>query len=193
MARPKTTTALKPKTVLTKPREVFRNELLDRIKIGEELFNKPVTDLEQLSQLNREVFNWEDYNGELVKRSFNNQHSEYFDEYSRLNTMAGLMDYMKGVNTEHPSYKIKQVKEGIENSFNWLKRLVEKLPLIEEDLSITPYLTKEKAFYNRCFIVHGHDDAKKYEILRFVETDLKRKATILHEQPNKGRTIIEKF
>src|SRR4051812_10851255 len=113
MARQKAIPALKPKTVLTKPREVFKNELLDRIKMGEELFNKPITDLEQLGQLNREVYNWEDYNEELIKRAFNNQHSEYFDEYSKLNTMAGVMDYMRGVNTEHPSYKIKQAKQGI--------------------------------------------------------------------------------
>lgn len=51
----------------------------------------------------------------------------------------------------------------------------------------------KKVFYNRGFVVHGHNDTKKLEVARFIENDLKRKAIILHEQVNKGRTIIEKF
>lgn len=193
MARQKITPVVKPKTVLVKPREVFKNELLDRIKIGEELFSRPVLDLKQLSQSNKDVYNWEDFNEELIKRSFNNQYSEYFDEYSKLNTMSGMMDYMQGVNTNHPSYQLQQAKQNIENSIGWLKRLVEKLPLIEEEASIGTYQTKDKTFFNRGFLVHGHNQERKYEIARFIENDLKRKIIIFHEQPNKGKTIIEKF
>jgi predicted nucleotide-binding protein len=42
------------------------------------------------------------------------------------------------------------------------------------------------------FIVHGHDEAAKEAVSRFVEK-LGLKALVLHEQPNRGRTIIEKF
>jgi predicted nucleotide-binding protein len=42
------------------------------------------------------------------------------------------------------------------------------------------------------FIVHGHDVQARETVARFVER-LDLKAVILHEQPNKGRTIIEKF
>lgn len=42
------------------------------------------------------------------------------------------------------------------------------------------------------FIVHGHDEAAKESVARFVEK-LGLRAIILHEQPNAGRTIIEKF
>lgn len=42
------------------------------------------------------------------------------------------------------------------------------------------------------FIVHGHDDAAKTEVALFVER-AGLKPIILHEQPNQGRTIIEKF
>jgi predicted nucleotide-binding protein len=45
---------------------------------------------------------------------------------------------------------------------------------------------------NAIFIVHGHDDAAKEKVARFIQ-----KAglvpIILHEQVNRGRTIIEKF
>lgn len=42
------------------------------------------------------------------------------------------------------------------------------------------------------FIVHGHDRAPKAEVARFIEK-LGFQAIILHERPNKGRTIITKF
>lgn len=42
------------------------------------------------------------------------------------------------------------------------------------------------------FIVHGHDDAMKLSVARTLEK-LGLKPIILHEQPNGGRTIIEKF
>ena len=42
------------------------------------------------------------------------------------------------------------------------------------------------------FIVHGQDDAAKESVARFLEK-LGLNPIILHEQPNKGMTIIEKF
>lgn len=193
MARQKTTPVVKPKTVLAKPREVFKNELLDRIKIGEDLYARTVNETEQLTQLKIDTSSWDDYNEELIKRSFNNQDSEYFYEYSKLNSMSGVADYLQGVNTDHPSYRLKQAKDRIQNCIIWIKRLIEKLPLIEEEQSIGQFQTKERTFFNRGFVVHGHNQEKKFEIARFIENDLRRKAIILHEQASKGLTIIEKF
>ena len=42
------------------------------------------------------------------------------------------------------------------------------------------------------FVVHGRDNEAKETVARFVEK-LGLQPIILHEQPNKGRTIIEKF
>jgi hypothetical protein len=44
----------------------------------------------------------------------------------------------------------------------------------------------------RVFIVHGRDDALKGDVARFLEK-IGLEVVILHEQPNQGRTIIEKF
>jgi predicted nucleotide-binding protein len=43
----------------------------------------------------------------------------------------------------------------------------------------------------RVFIIHGHDGVAKLTVARFIE-QLGLTPIILHEQPNKGRTIIEK-
>lgn len=42
------------------------------------------------------------------------------------------------------------------------------------------------------FLVHGHNDGVRESVARFLEK-LDLHPIILHEQPNKGRTIIEKF
>ena len=42
------------------------------------------------------------------------------------------------------------------------------------------------------FIVHGRDDKAKHETARLIQ-QLKLKEIILHEQPNKGRTVVEKL
>lgn len=45
---------------------------------------------------------------------------------------------------------------------------------------------------NRVFVVHGHDEAALQGLARFLEK-LGLEAIILKEQPDQGRTIIEKF
>lgn len=45
---------------------------------------------------------------------------------------------------------------------------------------------------NKVFVVHGHDDAAKLDMARTLEK-AGFEAIILHEQPDAGRTIIEKF
>lgn len=57
-------------------------------------------------------------------------------------------------------------------------KIVEKLP--------------EESNENEIFIVHGHNEEMKQTVARMIEK-INLKAIILHEQPNKGATIIEKF
>lgn len=45
----------------------------------------------------------------------------------------------------------------------------------------------------RVFIVHGHDEARKHEMFRLVHSLTGAEPIILHEQPNGGRTLIEKL
>lgn len=58
-----------------------------------------------------------------------------------------------------------------------------KRPEIEE---------KMPPLQNSVFIVHGHEDSLKQSTARFLEK-LGLQVIILHEQPDKGRTIIEKL
>jgi CAP12/Pycsar effector protein, TIR domain len=56
--------------------------------------------------------------------------------------------------------------------------------------NIRPKLVKPVS--NKIFIVHGHDGETREMVARFIEK-IGFEAVILHERPNKGRTIITKF
>ena len=45
----------------------------------------------------------------------------------------------------------------------------------------------------KVFVVHGHDEAKKHEVARFIRDVTGNEPVILHEMPNAGQTVIEKF
>lgn len=53
-------------------------------------------------------------------------------------------------------------------------------------------LTSQPSDLNKIFIVHGHDEAARESVARFIER-LGFEAIILHEQANKGMTIAEKL
>lgn len=46
---------------------------------------------------------------------------------------------------------------------------------------------------NKGFVIHGHNESLKLEVARYIEKYVMKEAIILHEQPNKGKTVIEKF
>lgn len=92
----------------------------------------------------------------------------------------------------------KAYQEGINNVITRLKSLKdtleEKLSDIEEDYepSAQSVVTGPHPDKKTVFIVHGHDEASKQTVARFIEK-LELDPIILHEQPNEGRTVIEKF
>ena len=70
---------------------------------------------------------------------------------------------------------------------NHLNGIYERLKLFPELVEVPPYTVG-----NKIFIVHGHDEAAKHKIARFI-TELDLSATVLDEQPSRGQTIIDKF
>ena len=73
-----------------------------------------------------------------------------------------------------------------------ISRLEEKREDLEPDLAPTIPSIASLPGTRRVFIVHGRDEAAKEAVARFL-TKLQLEPIILHEQPNQGRTVIEKF
>jgi len=81
------------------------------------------------------------------------------------------------------------------------QELLNLLNVIKEDLSLDSELNKKENISDspesdlnntNIFIVHGHNEEMKQSVARIVEK-LDFNPIILHEQANKGKTIIEKF
>lgn len=69
----------------------------------------------------------------------------------------------------------------------------ERYPWAKDKKNEASVAQKEKKnLLKEIFIVHGHDEAMKEATARVI-SDLGLRPIILHEQPNEGKTIIEKF
>jgi len=97
----------------------------------------------------------------------------------------------------YPSIRIAGMDKSIYEE-SWSKgqsKMLNLFKTIKEELTLDTdaKLKNERVkLSNKIFIVHGHDEEMKQAVARTVEK-IDLKPIILHEQPNKGRTIIEKF
>lgn len=71
-------------------------------------------------------------------------------------------------------------------------RLADEITQLEFSKPQVTTLSPPVHLTKKVFIVHGHDNEVKETVARFIER-LRLSPIILHEQPNSGRTIIEKF
>lgn len=89
----------------------------------------------------------------------------------------------------------KSYRDGIDEAVVGLESLLDLLRERLEDHGnyAAPARAEEsQPIGRRIFIVHGRDEAAKEAVARFIDK-LRLEPIILHEQPNAGRTIIEKL
>jgi len=89
------------------------------------------------------------------------------------------------------------LRSGMQNKIKVIKACIEQLnvdiQLRENSNPISePQTPENDTPSNKVFVVHGHDEGLKETVARFLEK-LNLAPIVLHEKPNKGRTIIEKF
>jgi len=113
------------------------------------------------------------YNNNVKRKSVNS----YFDESVYRSWKKGKGNAIEALLTE----AIISARDG-------------RLENVKVDVneSITHLSDNSKLSNNRVFLVHGHDEAVIHETARFLGK-LMLDVKILREQPNSGRTIIEKF
>ena len=83
-------------------------------------------------------------------------------------------------------------KSGVTKIKNLLNTIKEDYVLDSELGSSVPKTQKKSINNNKVFIVHGHNETMKQSVARVIH-QIGLEPIILHEQPNQGRTIIEKF
>ncbi len=175
-----------PPPNLTEPREIARNKIQAQIDKGQQIRAMEIRSQEQLEQVRAERSKWSKYNTELLTRLFDN--TAMADEYDR---------YYGGVVFMNPTLgdKIRDFGKDMQDSITRLEAIRDRLDLIPEPVGLSrtsSAVVSAATTAHDVFVVHGHDQAAKEAVARFIEK-LDLKVTILHEQPNAGRTIIEKF
>lgn len=179
------TTDISTQTAMVVGREYFKEEVNKRIVIGEEIYSRQIQTNRQFEQARQDYYDWNDFNSELLKQSFNKPNNEYKESYEDVNNKYIYL-------SKSPAEELQEFIEDVKNKVNNLKQLIAKLSLIKTEIN-EPIITKEVSFAtNKVFIVHGHNNEVKVNVARTIEK-LGLEAIILHEQANSGKTIIEKF
>lgn len=97
-----------------------------------------------------------------------------------------------------PGFKHEQAyARGLNAASSVLQSMIEEVEEYwKDDASAEPDAAKARrevdSSNRNVFLIHGHDDGTKETVARFI-SKLGLTPIILHEQPNEGRTIIEKF
>ena len=125
---------------------------------------------------------------ESLQRTFGADSADY-ERYSRAEHFNnGPFNYAYQVPISEVRESLRRSKE---ESAALLEQAIEALgERLGEAIISAPALRPESRDRS-AFVVHGHDDAARESVARFLE-NIGFRAVILHEQPNKGRTIIEK-
>lgn len=187
----KQTESLKQSTLLVVGKDYFKDVLASRIQIAEEILNRQIQTRPQLEEAKQNYYDWDDYNSELLKQTFNNEYNEYKTDYDRVNQFFGF-----AVGGNRQKDELKEFKDKVQNKINNLKQLVAKVELIKSEVPdkvvANSKTYSEDVNNNNVFIVHGHNNEVKINVARTLEK-LGLNPIILHEQANSGKTIIEKF
>lgn len=115
------------KDVLVKPRAQFSSELDNRLEIGNELLQRHISNTTELAKAQEDFDAWDDYNEELLKRSFDRPNNDYHRDYCVtavfFGTIGGSSPTFTGLIQKH--------KTNVDRQFTRLKKIRDKVDLID--------------------------------------------------------------
>jgi predicted nucleotide-binding protein len=181
------------RTALIIPLSKFKDILSAQIENGKQIQLKDFKTVPELEEREREFSLWDDYNLEFLKGSFNNPLNEYHHSYENTSFMSGIDDVIRGANPSDPRYRAKHFPSRLNSKIIELESLLKKADLLHSDVENVVIKSQTNFFMNdTVMIIHGHDDDMKRNVQLFINragiTDI-----VLHEQLDRGRTIIEKL
>ena len=156
-----------------------------RIDKGNELLKALINSREILEATKNDYYKWSDYNYELLKRLFST------------NALAEEYNFWIGIasgTTPTLGEEVTDLKKDIQSHIHRLESIKERLELLPVKTAkcTPPMQVSSGSRTNKIFIVHGHDEGAREAVARYLEK-LKIAPIILHEQANRGRTLIEKL
>lgn len=133
-----------------------------------------------------EFYKWHRRTKLAISRVFG-ENSSHVQEFTRISFRPRIIIH----DDNNEAYRT-----GLQTSCSLLESMIEEIEEYWEDgnqETTSPSVHGDKQTKaNEVFVIHGRDNESKVTIARFLE-HLGLKPVILHEQSNRGRTIIEKF
>ena len=170
-------------------REKAKEKIHERIEKGQTLRDRQMHSEDELKNAVVESKKWSRYNTDLLSKLLDNVSPDDYSNFSDWNvTHSGSRRFVPNPGTKYAfSDRLNNYRKNMDSGIHSLEGILDRLELYSE-----PSDNHSPTFGNEVFIVHGRDDGTKETVARFVER-LSLKATILHEQPSAGQTIIEKL
>lgn len=185
-----------PRTMLKISHEEFKSKLIEQISNGKMIYSTDIQTEGQLLTNEKEYNLWNDYNTEYLKSVFTIAENKYRQRYSSTGSMIGVREVLAGVNTSDPIYRRRRFRQLIEAKIEDMESLLLKADLIPSEIENSSSMKKEPISISHrpsvVFIIHGHDEEMKKSVQVFLSRgDLQD--IVLHEQPDKNLTVIEKL
>lgn len=177
------TSGTPPMPKLTVPRAKAEAQITSQIEQGQQLLAQRIDKPEELEAAKNAYYKWDDYNRQLLRSIFDSP--EVSERYAFWGIGGGSYTFQ---------VELREHFQDIKEKLRRLESIREQLSLYEEP-AVTAKFTPETQPLSKTrtvFIVHGRDEATKEAVARFLGK-LELDPVILHEKPNQGRTIIEKF
>jgi len=181
-----------PLTQLLIPRQDAEKRLKTQIDKGCEIRQRDYKTASDLQAGQEAKDKWGKYTEEFLKRTFSTEQCAL--EFLRARPAITMMPYGSELSL---GLRIERLTNGLDYKIKALESIQERLDLIPEtetslSLKKGSEINQAKTQCRKVFVVHGHDEEAKQSVARLLEK-LDLEAIILHERPNQGRTIIEKF
>ncbi len=181
------------RTELNISREDFKQQVQERIEKGKKLNDSTISSIEQLETNEKSYKKWDDYNKELLSSSFTVISNKYLQEYKVAGNMLGVEQVMRGVDINSPQFRKWKIKEFLKVRIQSLESIFERIDLIPTQIINTENEFKNNSMKSKnVFIIHGHNEEMKKNVQLMLER-IGLNAIVLHERPDKGRTIIDKL
>ena len=167
--------------------ELLHMRIASNEGIGSKLLAEPTNQALQsvVRSIHEDHKMWHDFNAQLLSQAFTDR--SYVDRYLKAAHPSAA---------DHSAFNpLHSIAESIRRQILELKSIRGQLPLVplEERRSPQDAPRPSEEHSNQVFIVHGHDDARKEEVALTIEQLFGKRPIILHEQPDGGKTIIEKL
>jgi predicted nucleotide-binding protein len=183
----------KPRAELVIPRAAAGSKIEDRIAKGRGLRASQARSQSDFTQIQTDAVSWRKYNYEMLKQLFSTD--ELATEYSRSVYHPIVMSF----DGRHGGNDLGDLHKSLDKEIGCLVSIIDRLELFPApaasagaDSETTATRADQTTDFTHIFVVHGRDEGAKESTARFLEK-LGIIAVILHEQPNLGKTLIEKL